>query len=85
MNEIQLKNSIIKLRKERGLTQRQLAEHINYSDKVISKWECGESFPDIVALKQLSDFCNVSIDEIVVDFENKENSFDTHIKSPFLS
>lgn len=65
MHEIQLKDNIIRLRKERGLTQKQLADQIHYSDKVISKWECGESYPDIVALKKLSDFFEVTTDEII--------------------
>jgi transcriptional regulator with XRE-family HTH domain len=65
MSDIKIKDTIIELRKQKKLTQKQLAEHINYSDKVISKWECGESYPDILALKTLSKFFNVSIDEIV--------------------
>jgi len=74
MNNIQLKDNITKLRKERGLTQKQLADHIHYSDKVISKWECGESYPDIVALKKLSEFFEVTTDEIIHSFAENESS-----------
>ena len=42
------------LRKAGGMTQIELAEKLNYSDKAVSKWERGESVPDIAVLKQLS-------------------------------
>ena len=58
---------LVKLRNEKGLTQKELSEQLNYSDKVISKWERGESFPNIVALKQLSKLYNISIDQLVSD------------------
>lgn len=54
--------NIQKLRIEREMTQQQLAEVLNYSDKTISKWERGESLPDIIILKQLSDYFGVSLD-----------------------
>ena len=45
-------NNIVYYRKQLQLTQSQLAEKINYSDKAISKWERGEGVPDIFILKQ---------------------------------
>ena len=65
MGDIKLKDNLTRLRKEKGLTQKELAEEINYSDKVISKWEREESFPDILALKKLANFFDVSIDSLV--------------------
>ena len=56
---------ISELRKKQGLTQQGLSKKINYSDKVISKWERGESLPDINAMNSLSKVFNVSIDELV--------------------
>lgn len=53
------------LRTTKGLTQQQLAEHLNYSDKTVSKWERGESLPDIVVLKMIADYFQVSLDYIV--------------------
>ncbi len=53
------------LRITKGLTQQQLAEHLNYSDKTVSKWERGESLPDIVVLKMIADYFQVSLDYIV--------------------
>lgn len=52
-------------RKTLGLTQAELAEKINYSDKAVSKWERGESVPDLYVLKQLADFYNVKIDTLI--------------------
>ena len=43
------------LRTTAGLTQGELAEQLNYSDKAVSKWERGESIPDVQVLKQLAD------------------------------
>ena len=45
---------IARLRRERGLTQAELAERINYSDKAVSKWERGESLPDVLTLLNLA-------------------------------
>ena len=52
-------------RKARGLTQAELAERINYSDKVISKWERGESTPDVVVLNRLAQFYGVTVDRFL--------------------
>ncbi len=54
--------NITELRKSVSLTQAELAESINYSDKAVSKWERGESIPDVLVMKQLADFFGVSID-----------------------
>ena len=50
------------LRKKKGWTQLELAEKLNYSDKAVSKWERGESLPDVVILKQISDLFEVTVD-----------------------
>ena len=57
--------NLIDLRKANKLTQLELAEKLNYSDKAISKWERGESLPDILILKQLADMYGVNIDYIL--------------------
>lgn len=57
--------NLTKLRKQNNLTQKELSEKLNYSDKVISKWERGESTPNVEALQVLSNFYKVSIDNIV--------------------
>ena len=55
-------DNLAELRKEAKLTQLELAEKFNYSDKSISKWEKGETLPDIVTLNELCEFYGVSLD-----------------------
>lgn len=64
--------NLIALRKQLKLTQIELAEKINYSDKAVSKWERGESIPDVSVLLTLADLFEVSIDFLVTKHENKE-------------
>ena len=67
MQELKLiiAKNIQKLRQEKGMTQLELAEKLNYSDKSISKWERGESIPDIVVLKAVADLFEVTLDYLV--------------------
>ena len=71
MEDEKLKNrigaNIALFRKRQGLTQAGLAEKINYSDKAISKWERGESVPDVVTLVSLSEVLNVTVDTLLSD------------------
>ena len=60
-------SNIIQLRKQNKLTQAELAQKLNYSDKAISKWERGESVPDIEILKQISDMFGVTIDYLITE------------------
>ena len=64
-----LAKNLVYYRKASGLTQLELAEKFNYSDKSISKWERGEGFPDVFVLKSLADFYGISID----DFYSEEH------------
>ena len=52
--KVSVGSSIARLRRERGMTQAELAERINYSDKAVSKWERGESLPDVLTLLNLA-------------------------------
>ena len=53
------------LRKEKNLTQEELAEKLNVSRQAITKWESGDGTPDIENLKQVSVLFNTTIDELV--------------------
>lgn len=64
--------NIIELRRAKQLTQAELAEKLNYTDKAVSKWERGESLPDIVVLKQIADLFGVSIDYLLQAEHTKE-------------
>ena len=86
-----LPERLVKLRKEKELTQKELAEKLHYSDKVISKWERGESIPDLEAMSQLAAFYELSIDEILntshtVDEQASEELgiIIHHVKKPSL-
>ena len=64
VNEIIGKN-LLNLRKQAKLTQMELAEKFNYSDKSISKWENGESLPSVDVLFDLAKFYGVSLNDLV--------------------
>ena len=51
--------NLVELRTASRMTQLQLAEKLNYSDKAVSKWERGEAIPDIRVLKKLSEIYNI--------------------------
>ena len=57
---------IFGLRKEKGMTQKQLADAMNISDKTISKWERGLGCPDVSLLRGLSEVLNVDIEKILL-------------------
>jgi len=66
-------NNITQFRKNAQMTQAELAERINYSDKAVSKWERGESVPDVIVLKELADIFRVKVDDFFGDAaENTE-------------
>lgn len=75
MDDIKLiiSQNIVALRRKHGLTQIELAEKLNYSDKAISKWERGESIPDITVLKAIADIFGVTVDYLIrADHEHEE-------------
>ena len=63
----QIGNNISTHRKHLGLTQAGLAEKLNYSDKAVSKWERGESVPDVVTLVQLAELFGITVNDLLGD------------------
>lgn len=63
----QIGNNIIAYRKRLQMTQAGLAEKLNYSDKAVSKWERGESVPDVLTLMQIADLFDITVNELLVD------------------
>ncbi len=59
--------NITVLRKSRLMTQSDLAVKLNYSDKAVSKWERGESVPDITVLKTIADLFGVTVDYLLTE------------------
>lgn len=73
MKNIDFGNYLYKLRKNNNLTQRYVAYELNVSDKTISKWEMGNSKPDLDKLKLLSTLYNVSLNDLLeYDKRNKK-------------
>lgn len=60
-------NNMIALRKSNGLTQVELGERINYSDKTVSKWEKGDSCPNIEAICRIANFYGITVDELLTE------------------
>ncbi len=76
-----LKNNIAKniqyYRKQLNLTQLELSEKLDYSDKSISKWERGEGVPDVFTLNKLAEFFNISVNDLL-SVEIKKVKRDSH-------
>lgn len=65
MNCIKVGNLICELRKEKGYTQKQLADIMNISDKTISKWERGLGCPDVSVLNELSEILDINVEKLL--------------------
>ncbi len=57
--------NIAELRRANDITQAELAEKLNYSDKAVSKWERGESIPDVTVLSEIADIFDVTVDYLI--------------------
>ncbi len=78
MNRYVTGTMIKRLRENRGITQRRLAEKLSVSDKAVSKWETGRGYPDISLLTPLSAALGVSVIELLAgeDVTNRNRAFD---------
>ncbi len=74
MDNIQFGAFIAQLRKEQGLTQKELADRLNVTDKAVSKWETGKGFPDLKLLEPLAQALGVSLVELM---QGKRQETDT--------
>ncbi len=68
-------------RHEKGMTQKDLAELLNITDKAVSKWERDVALPDITTLPKLADILDVSIEELI---NAKPQKITTHKKMDFF-
>ena len=68
---MEFNNKLYELRKQKGFSQEELANRLNVSRQTISKWEVGESTPDMEKLVAISDLFEVSLDELVKGEESK--------------
>ena len=70
--EIGIGEKIKSFRKKRGITQEQLADYLNISFQSVSKWECGDAYPDITMLPKIALFFGVKTDELLCIDKVKE-------------
>ncbi|MDD4082277.1 MAG: helix-turn-helix domain-containing protein [Sphaerochaetaceae bacterium] len=83
MNQVEIGSFLRLLRKEKGLTQEQLAEKFNVASRTISRWENGSNMPDLSILVELADFYDVDIREII-DGERKGEKMDSEVKDTLV-
>lgn len=83
MEQQKIGSFLKELRKEKNLTQEQLAEKLNVSGRTVSRWETGSNMPDISLLVELAEFYEVSIPEII-DGERKSEIMNEEVKEAAL-
>ena len=71
MNQFKIGKFIAECRKNKNLTQAQLAEKLNVTDRAVSKWECGITVPDISIINELSEILGISSNELLSGEINK--------------
>ena len=77
MDNTQFGAFIARLRKEQGLTQKELADRLNVTDKAVSKWETGKGFPDVKLLEPLAQALGVSLAELMRGQRQETGTFTT--------
>ncbi len=75
MDQIKIGKFIAICRKENNLTQEQLAEKLNISNKTVSRWENGNGFPDISLLQPLCEILNISVNELLLGEKIPEDNY----------
>lgn len=83
MNQEKIGNFLKELRKQKGLTQEQLAEKCNVTNRTVSRWENGNNMPDLDLLIELSDYYEVDLREILSG-ERKSENMDKEMKETVL-
>lgn len=83
MNQVEIGRFIAKCRKEKGLTQTQLAEKLNITDRAVSKWENGKSMPDSSIMLELCEILGITVNELLsgekIDEDNYEKKADENL------
>lgn len=80
MDQIMIGKFLKELRKEKNITQEQLADKLNVSGRTVSRWETGNNMPDISILVEMAELFDVSIPEII-NGERKSEKMDDEIKN----
>ena len=83
MDQVKIGKFLKELRKQKGLTQEQIAEKFNVSNRTISRWENGNNMPDLDILIEISDYYEVDLREIL-NGERKSEDMDKEMKETVL-
>lgn len=83
MDQIKIGKFIQQKRKESGLTQYELAERLNVSDRAVSKWENGNCIPDVSNIQELCKILNITINDLfsgcIVDMKDNEKKLEENL------
>ena len=74
MNQVKIGKFIALKRKEKNLTQEQLAERLSVSNKTVSKWECGKCMPDYALIETLCFELDINVSELISGTESDSNT-----------
>ncbi len=83
MDQIKIGNFIRDLRKEKNLTQEELAEHFNVARRTVSRWETGANMPDLSILVEMTDYFDVDLRELF-DGERKSERMDKELEETVI-
>ncbi len=75
MDQIKIGKFISNCRKEKGLTQVKLAEHLGVTDRAVSKWETGKSLPDASIMLELTEALDISVNELLTGEKIKQEDY----------
>lgn len=75
LDQIKIGKFIADLRKELHLTQKQLAEELNISDKTVSKWECGKGLPEVSLMLPLCSALKINVNELLSGEKLSDNNY----------
>ena len=84
MNQIDIGKFIADCRKEKGLTQAQLAEKLNITDRAVSKWETGKSMPDSSIMLELSNILGVTVNELLSGERLEMNNYEEKLSENLI-
>ncbi len=83
MDQIKIGKFIQEKRKEKGITQQELAEKLNITDRAISKWENGKCMPDVGIMQELCEILNITINDLfsgeVVNMKDTEKKLEENL------
>lgn len=84
IKDVMAKN-LLELRKASSLTQMELAEKLNYSDKSVSKWEHGDAVPDIEVIARIAEFYGVTVDYLISEHTDEQEALEAVQKARRLN